>query len=275
MLLSHKTHFLSEDAEWVIFVHGAGGSSNIWYKQIKDFKKRFNVLLVDLRGHGKSQNQITRLAEQMRYTFKVVTEDIIALMDHLAIEKAHFVGISLGTILIRNIAELVPERVESMVLGGAILDVNLRSKVLIKLSNAVKHFIPFLWLYKILAWILMPYHSHKESRRLFIREAKNICQIEFLKWFSLSCDLNPLLKYFESKDLKIPTLYLMGEFDHMFLKAIKSNVVDKKSSVLRIIKDAGHVCNVDAAKLFNEVSINFIDNGIDDFSGKKIKLIHP
>ena len=41
--------------EWVTFVHGAGGSSSIWYKQIRDYKKHFNVLLLDLRGHGKSK----------------------------------------------------------------------------------------------------------------------------------------------------------------------------------------------------------------------------
>jgi pimeloyl-ACP methyl ester carboxylesterase len=50
---------------------------------------------------------------------RAVTEDILRLLDHLRIPRAHFVGISLGTILIRHLAELCPERVKSMVLGGA------------------------------------------------------------------------------------------------------------------------------------------------------------
>jgi pimeloyl-ACP methyl ester carboxylesterase len=37
------------------FVHGAGGSSSIWFKQIRDFQKQYNVLLLDLRGHGESK----------------------------------------------------------------------------------------------------------------------------------------------------------------------------------------------------------------------------
>jgi pimeloyl-ACP methyl ester carboxylesterase len=43
------------------------------------------------------------------------------VLDFLKIEKSHFVGISLGTILIRQLAEMYPHRVESMILGGAIL----------------------------------------------------------------------------------------------------------------------------------------------------------
>ena len=40
--------------QWITFVHGAGGSSAIWKKQIPYFSKAFNLLLVDLSGHGYS-----------------------------------------------------------------------------------------------------------------------------------------------------------------------------------------------------------------------------
>ena len=45
----------SNNREWITFVHGAGGSSTIWFKQIKYFSKKYNLLLLDLRGHGKSK----------------------------------------------------------------------------------------------------------------------------------------------------------------------------------------------------------------------------
>ncbi|HCZ09730.1 MAG TPA: 2-succinyl-6-hydroxy-2,4-cyclohexadiene-1-carboxylate synthase, partial [Flavobacteriaceae bacterium] len=41
-----------ENAPWITFVHGAGGSSAIWFKQIRFFSKYYNLLLIDLRGHG-------------------------------------------------------------------------------------------------------------------------------------------------------------------------------------------------------------------------------
>jgi pimeloyl-ACP methyl ester carboxylesterase len=46
------------------FVHGAGGSSSIWFKQIRDFKKQYNVLLLDLHGHGDSKTTLKRLSNR-------------------------------------------------------------------------------------------------------------------------------------------------------------------------------------------------------------------
>ena len=43
----------SNNREWITFVHGAGGSSTIWFKQIKYFSKKYNLLLLDLRGKEK------------------------------------------------------------------------------------------------------------------------------------------------------------------------------------------------------------------------------
>ena len=105
--------------QWVTFVHGAGGSSSIWFKQIRDFQKHYNVLLLDLRGHGDSKPTL-KTAFKQKYTFSALANDILEVLDHLKIEKSHFIGISLGTILIRQLAEMYPERVQTMVLGGAI-----------------------------------------------------------------------------------------------------------------------------------------------------------
>ena len=54
-MLHYSTHLNPTSKLWVTFVHGAGGSSSIWFKQIRAFSKHFNVLMVDLRGHGKSK----------------------------------------------------------------------------------------------------------------------------------------------------------------------------------------------------------------------------
>ncbi|MDG1186289.1 MAG: alpha/beta fold hydrolase, partial [Schleiferiaceae bacterium] len=57
-MLSFSLHQNSPELPWVTFVHGAGGSSTIWYKQLKAFSSNFNVLLIDLRGHGRSKAPI-------------------------------------------------------------------------------------------------------------------------------------------------------------------------------------------------------------------------
>jgi pimeloyl-ACP methyl ester carboxylesterase len=253
-MLYYKTYPHSTSGEWVVFVHGAGGSSSIWFKQIKDYCQNFNVLMVDLRGHGRSKGD--KPYEQ--YSFKEICHDIIEVLDDARIEAAHFVGISLGTILIRNLYEMVPHRVKSMVLGGAIMRMNLRAKVLSAFGDWFKTLMPYLWLYSFFAWIIMPKKRHRQSRLLFVNEARKLCQKEFVYWYRLIYEVNPLLKYFTEKPIPIPILYLMGEEDHMFLPFIKKLVPSQPSSQLVVVPNSGHVCNVDQPEYFNQQSIRFI-----------------
>ena len=84
----HYTKFMSKNknAEWITFVHGAGGSSTIWYKQIKYFSKKYNLLLLDLRGHGKSKS-ISINPFKKKYTFNYITNDILEVIDAEKIKK--------------------------------------------------------------------------------------------------------------------------------------------------------------------------------------------
>lgn len=256
-MLYHKKYIKSEDADWVVFVHGAGGSSSIWFKQIKDFKKHFNVLLVDLRGHGKSKDLLQKYYED-NYSFEFISNDVIDVLDHLNIEKAHFIGVSLGTIIIRTIGEIAPERVKSAVLCGAITRLNVRSRFLVFVGHLFKRFIPYMWLYRLFAWIIMPRKRHAKSRNLFIREAKKLYQKEFLRWFKLTNEVNPLLKYFKEKELKVPMLYVMGNEDYMFLPPVRNIVEKQKYTTLQVIDNCGHVCNVEQPRKFNEISIRYL-----------------
>ncbi len=244
-------------AEWVTFVHGAGGSSTIWYKQLRDFKRHFNVLLLDLRGHGNSKPNL-KDAFSDKYTFDAITQDIMEVIDHENIKKSHFIGISLGTILIRNLAEKYPERVSSLVMGGAIMKLNFRSQVLMRLGIIFKSIVPYLWLYQFFAFIIMPKKNHRESRLLFVREAKKLYQKEFVRWFRLTSEINPLLRFFRMVDIQIPTFYVMGEEDYLFLPTIQKIVKAHSSAELLVIKNCGHVVNVEQPKVFNEGVIRYL-----------------
>ncbi|SFC97334.1 Pimeloyl-ACP methyl ester carboxylesterase [Flexibacter flexilis DSM 6793] len=254
-MLYFKKFELNATAPWVVFVHGAGGNSSIWFKQLKDYKQNFNVMLLDLRGHGKSKQILNNYSN---YSFKDIAKEILDTLDSAQIQKAHFVGISLGTIIIRTIGELAPHRIESMVLGGAITRLNFRARFLSGAGNLFKNIVPYMWLYSLFAWIIMPKKRHKSSRTLFINEAKKLCQKEFLRWYRLTYEVNPLLRYFKEKELPIPTLYLMGEEDYMFLPPVKMIVDKHKHSELYVVSNSGHVCNVDQPEQFNQISINFI-----------------
>jgi pimeloyl-ACP methyl ester carboxylesterase len=258
-MLYYKTYRHPSSEEWVVFIHGAGGSSSIWHKQIREFKEEFNLLLIDLRGHGKSAESIRNIWKE-KYTFPVLTKDIIEVLDHLEIPPAHIMGVSLGTILARQLVEMEPQKVKSMVMAGAVTKLNVTSRMLVFLGNSFKSVVPYMWLYRLFAWIIMPRKHHAESRNLFIREAKRLCQKEFIRWFKLTKDINPLLRYFKQKDLPIPTLYIMGEEDIMFLEPVKKIVHEHKLSILEIVKACGHVVNVEQPEAFNQLSLQFIKN---------------
>lgn len=243
--------------EWITFVHGAGGSSSIWFKQIRDFQKHANLLLLDLRGHGESKNYTSSTP----YTFSFLAQDINDVLEHLQIQKTHFIGISLGTILIRQLAEMQPEKIQSMILGGAIFKMNFRAQVLMQLGTIFQYFVPYLVLYRFFAYVIMPRNNHKLARTLFVNEAKKMNQKEFMKWYRLTAEVNPILKKFRNEEVSIPTFFIMGEQDYMFLPTIKTLVATQKTSTTLLeIPNCGHVVNVENALVFNAETIRFIKN---------------
>jgi pimeloyl-ACP methyl ester carboxylesterase len=258
-MLYFKQFVHSKNSEWVVFIHGAGGSSAVWHKQIRVLKQEFNLLLIDLRGHGKSID-LPQAIWNDEYTFEAVTEDILEVLDHLKLPPAHLMGVSLGTILARQLAEMQPHRVKSLIMAGAISRLTTQSQVLMVLGNIFKRFIPYMWLYRLFAFVIMPRKQHAESRNLFIQEAQKLCQKEFIRWFKLTKDINPLLRYFKEKDLGIPTLYVMGDQDVMFLEPVKKIVRAHKHAILRILDHCGHVVNVEKPDEFNQLSIAYIKN---------------
>ncbi len=254
-MLFYKTHHHTSQAPWVVFVHGAGGSSAIWYKQVRAFRAQFNVLLVDLRGHGRSPGAAVM---GNKYNFETISADVLEVLNHLRISKAHFVGVSLGTIIIRQIAEMAPERVQSMILAGAIAKLDIRSRFFVGLGRMFKNLVPYLWLYKLFAFVIMPRKNHAASRSFFVNEARKLAQQEFLRWYKLTSQLRPLLKRFEVPLPGIPTLYVMGRQDHMFLPTVQDLVERTQQATLEIVEQCGHVVTMEQPNEFNRRAISFL-----------------
>lgn len=254
-MLYHKTFKHKKSDTWVVFVHGAGGSNVVWFRQLREFKKHFNVLLVDLRGHGKSKKEYS---QEEIYKLDEIALDVIHTMDHLKIEKAHFVGISLGCIVIRAMDKLAPGRAESIILGGAVIQFNSKIRALVSVGKLLNSILPYMWIYKINAWILIPSKRSIQSRKLFISEAMRLGEREFTKWLEMSSEIKDNLQEFLIKEASAPVLYIMGDGDHMFLPMVSNLVKKHFNSKLEVINNSGHVCNLDQPEIFNERSIQFI-----------------
>lgn len=95
----------------IILVHGITSCIAQWYMKIfPELAKNYRVTIYDLRGHGLSE------VTQSGYDSETMARDLLALMDHLGIDKAHLVGHSFGGGISLHLALMHPERVRRIVL---------------------------------------------------------------------------------------------------------------------------------------------------------------
>lgn len=98
----------------IIFLHFSGANLIMWQKAVPYFQDRYRLLLVDLRGHGKSDSPLNG------YDMDNMAGDVVGLMDCLNLEHAHIVGSSLGAEVGLSLAANYPQRVISLVCDGAL-----------------------------------------------------------------------------------------------------------------------------------------------------------
>lgn len=257
MLHYTKIHHTNREADTVVFIHGIGGGSNIWSRQLRVFRKHFHLLFIDLPGHGDSTYGLEDMEEA---SFNGIVEEVVKVLNQEQIASAHFVGISLGTIVIQHLNEQYPERVKSMVLGGAVEKFNVSARIIIGAAEVLKRFVPYMWLYKISARILMPKKHHTESRLAFVKEAYKLGKKEFLSWMRLHKEVEYTVKKAKSGTSNTPKLYIMGSEDYMFLPSVRDGLNKAKNECLKIIERCGHVCNIERHQEFNESAIAFLLN---------------
>jgi pimeloyl-ACP methyl ester carboxylesterase len=112
-----KIHYTVQGkGEPVILVHGLSSSAMLNWELpgiAPELAKHYQVIALDNRGHGQSDKpQAEGLYGQQ------MVEDIVRLMDHLRIPKAHVVGYSMGGMITMKLLTEHPERVRSAILGG-------------------------------------------------------------------------------------------------------------------------------------------------------------
>ncbi|MBW2602901.1 MAG: alpha/beta fold hydrolase [Deltaproteobacteria bacterium] len=96
----------------VVLIHGLAANQGFWSPSLLlPLARKFRVTLLDLRGHGYSEMPPTG------YTSADMAEDLLLLLNHLEIPKAHLVGHSFGGVVALHCAALYPERVFSLTIA--------------------------------------------------------------------------------------------------------------------------------------------------------------
>ena len=99
-----------ESAPWLIFSNSLATNLHMWDPQADALKNEFRMLRYDQRGHGETE------ATAGRYTFELLCDDVIALMDALGIQRAHWCGVSMGCATGMGLVQKHPGRFDRMVL---------------------------------------------------------------------------------------------------------------------------------------------------------------
>ncbi|MCI4350126.1 MAG: alpha/beta hydrolase [Thermoplasmata archaeon] len=102
------------DGSPILLVHGLGGNRTVWNSVLPLLIPKAQVVAVDLRGHGRSP-----LPEGSTFGFDELAQDLLALLDRLALPSVHVVGLSAGGFLALRLALDHPDRLRSLILIGS------------------------------------------------------------------------------------------------------------------------------------------------------------
>lgn len=239
--------------DWLVLIHGISGSTRCWKYQIEEFNKHFRVLNVDLAGHGNSS-----ALDCEKYNGVIIANHLRLLMDELGVEKAHILGLSLGTIVQQYFCELFPERIISLIFASPICKPNYLSKffnsfaekVFLKIFNKSTYM-------KLMANMMLPGKAHMKSRKFFLQETLKMSDIEFSKWWKVVVQGD---HYYFLSQYDIPSLIVVGNKDFCFYSDALALKEKFTNCDLKVIKDAGHVFIFQKPQEFNNMVVEFIDS---------------
>ena len=111
---SHRISYCisGQGPHWLVMSHSLGCCKHMWAAQVEELGKAYRVLTYDLPGHGESATT------ERRGSLDNLAADLLTLLDALEIEKAHFIGISIGGMIGQVAALTRPERFHGLVLAN-------------------------------------------------------------------------------------------------------------------------------------------------------------
>jgi pimeloyl-ACP methyl ester carboxylesterase len=242
-------------APTVVLLHGATLDHHAWDPQVNALRDRFHIVVPDLRGHGDSTG---------RFDFDAAVEDVLDLLDHLAVDKVVLVGLSLGANIAQAVLRREPDRVLALVVADATC------------NTAARH--PLAATAGVTALQLQAMQSpaafaHQAARATATdpRVQQYVLDVNAHRFSHetveiLSSLLTTALQPEPAYRLPVPTLLVHGDLDH--IGDIASGVRDwaqrDPNARYAVIPHAGHASNLDNPDAFTEVLEAFLDEVVPD-----------
>lgn len=237
----------------LVLIHGFTLDTRMWDDQFEEFAQQYRVVRYDVRGFGKSA-----LPTEESYSH---VDDLKALLNHLEIVQAHILGLSMGGSIAINFALSQPEMTRKLIVvdagpEGSMSDKGLRSldPILARAGAAGGKAANEVWLDHPL------FKPARENPAVGARLAQIVGENSGWHWVN-SNPLRPMDPPVIPRlnEIKAPVLIIMGEHDESYIHesaAIMRHGLREPQLV--VLPNVGHMSNMEAPQLFNEVVLSFL-----------------
>jgi 3-oxoadipate enol-lactonase len=239
----------------VVFIHGFPFSQEMWRLQVAKFSGDCRVIAYDVRGHGESE------VGDGQYTIEFFVDDLIGLLDHVQIEKAVVVGLSMGGYIALRAIERNPERLRGLVLCDTRSEADTNEGKIRRAANiqsvrtdGVKKYAE-----GFVRAVFAPQTFERNPEAVkFIRQI-----IEKTSPIAIAGTLLALASRTDTTEslpkINVPTLILVGEHDALTpVSAAKSMNEKIRQSELHVISNAAHLSSLENPEEFNKYLSGFL-----------------
>ncbi|MCY6960142.1 alpha/beta fold hydrolase [Clostridium brassicae] len=235
----------------LVFIHGLGENAESWKYQIDVFSKSFRTIVMDLRGHYRSGDGDEFI------TMELFAKDVLALLDYLGIDKAHFVGLSMGGLICQEIAIKNQNRMLTMTLSDA-AGYYPEPMCTTGLDERLERIdrMPMEELGELIAKAACKINVEES----ILKEAIQMFQLNRVKPYRQATYSTLKADYREyHEDMNIPTFISVGQFDPVtpivYAQYLNENIIGSK---MQIIPDASHLSKMDNAPAYNLALAEFL-----------------
>jgi len=239
----------------VLLVHGLGSCGQDWVLQTPVFAERFRVITLDLPGHGQSPPPDGRVRVPQ------LAAKAVRLLDDLAVDRAHIVGLSLGGCVAQQLALDWPARVRSLALvntfarfdlGGPDTALGLGARLAVLGLRGLPAQA------ELVAARMFPKPEQAPLRQL---AAQRIAANEPTTYRRLLIAIAAFDVTHRLREIACPTLVVAGDRDTTVpLRAKQALAAGIPGARLEMVADSGHATPIDQPEVFNRLVSNFIES---------------
>jgi 3-oxoadipate enol-lactonase len=242
----------------VLMIHGFTNHGMVWAQQTADLLHAgYRVVMPDLAGHGLSQ-----LAEQT-ITVDELAQDMVGLLDHLAIDRAVVCGLSLGGMVAQYLAADRPARVEALIVANSCVD-STAPDVVAANESWIEMFErpngPLLRMQAVWPQMLNERYRASPTAEAFLATWKRINgKIPGSSFANVARGLQQFKSVDRLKCVTARSLVIAGEFDRLFPPPVCQEIASSiAGATFAVIDGAGHLSSLDSPLPFNELLLGFL-----------------